>query len=72
MRTFYDFRTQNWKDPKKFPIQGKVILKWKDKWLIKLYNDPHIVATNFNSEYSSVKYIVVPCTIYLYNVYLMG
>ena len=65
MRTFYDFRTPNWKEPQKFPMQGRVILKWKKYWLLKIYKDGHLAdKTPFNG------YIVCPKTIYLHEVYI--
>lgn len=65
MRTFYDFRSPIWTEPKKYPMQGRVILKWKDKWLLKIYKDTHICdGTPFKN------YIVCPKTIYLNNVYI--
>ena len=65
MRTFYDFRTPNWKEPQKLPMQGRVILKWKNYWLLKIYKDNSLHdKTPFNG------YIVCPKTIYLYDVYI--
>ena len=65
MRTFYDFRSPIWTEPKKYPMQGRVILKWKDKWLLKIYKDGHITdVTPFKN------YIVCPKTIYLYDIYI--
>ena len=65
MRTFYDFRTLNWTEPKKHPMQGRVIFKWKKHWLLKIYKDPSLHdRTPFNG------YIVCPKTIYLYDIYI--
>ena len=65
MRTFYDFRTPNWKEPTKNPMQGRVILKWKKHWLLKIYKDP-----SFPDRTPFDGYIVCPKTIYLYDVYI--
>jgi len=65
MRTFYDFRTPNWKEPTKYPMQGRVILKWKKHWLLKIYKDP-----SFPDRTPFDGYIVCPKTIYLYDVYI--
>jgi hypothetical protein len=66
MRTFYDFRTPDWKRPKKHPLQGRVIFRLKDKWLLWIYQDTSILDTN-----QLIKgFIVCPKTIYLYDVYL--
>jgi len=66
MRTFYDFRTPDYKNPEKHSMQGRVILKWKNYWLLKIYKDPTLLGsrTPFNG------YIVCPQTIYLYDVYI--
>lgn len=67
MRTFYDFRGDDcYKDPKKYPLQGYVLLKSKYYWLCWIYRDGHVVGMG-----QSIKgFIVAPRTIYLHNVYL--
>lgn len=66
MRTFYDFRSNNFKNPKEFPLQGRVILKRKDKWLIWIYRE-----TYFEGHDSHLHgFIVAPRSIYLFNTYI--
>jgi hypothetical protein len=67
MRTFYDFRGDYcYENPKKYPLQGYVLLKSKNYWLCWIYRDGHMVAMN-----QSIKgFIVAPRSIYLYDVYL--
>jgi hypothetical protein len=66
MRTFYDFRDTDYKNPNKYPLQGYVLLKTKHLWLCWIYRDSHILGFN-----QTIKgFIVSPKTIYLYNVYL--
>lgn len=66
MRTFYDFRNNNFKTPHKYPLQGVVILSTKDFWLCWIYKDSYLMSSN-----QSIKgFIVAPKTIYLYNVYI--
>jgi hypothetical protein len=67
MRTFYDFRADDrYEDPKKYPLQGYVLLKSKYYWLCWIYRDGNVVGMG-----QSIKgFIVAPRTIYLYNVYL--
>lgn len=61
MRTFYSIRNGNIKEPKKYPLQGRVILKWKNKWLLKIYKNDDTILKG---------YIVCPKTIYLFDVYI--
>lgn len=65
MRTFYDFRNQDNKDPKKYPVQGRVIFKSKFYWLIWLPRDVHPL-----DRHNLHGFIVAPRTIYLYNIYI--
>jgi hypothetical protein len=66
MRTFYDWRSTDYKDPKKYPLQGRVILKNKNFWICKIYTDAY---TRLLDPCKIKGYIVAPRTIYLYNIY---
>lgn len=65
MRTFYDYRDVDYKNPQKYPLQGRVILKSKKWWLLWIYKDSNHMMSQFIEGF-----IVTPRTIYLYNVYL--
>lgn len=66
MRTFYDFRSMDYQNPKKEPLQGQVIFKTKNWWLCWIYRDSHKLI-----NHSPIRgFIVAPRTIYLYNVYI--
>jgi hypothetical protein len=67
MKTFYDFRTPDWNNPKKFPLQGKVIFRLKDKWLLWIYHDKNSIL---DGNQLIKGFIVCPKTIYLYDIYL--
>ena len=66
MKTFYDYRGNDFKNPKKHPLQGRVILKSKKIWLCKIYKDKHLSDANRGID----GFIVAPRTIYLYDVYI--
>jgi hypothetical protein len=66
MRTFYDFRTTDFNDPKKYPLQGYVLIKTKMFWLCWIYKD----ESYLDSKQTIRGFIVAPKTIYLYNVYI--
>ena len=66
MRIFYDFRSKCYDGPKKYPLQGYVLIKTKGFWLCWIYKDKHIL----DSTQSIKKFIVAPKTMYLYNVYI--
>lgn len=66
MRTFYDFRDNDFKNAEETPLQGRVILKNKNYWLCWIYRDRHIVGL----KQSLKGFIVAPRSIYLYNTYL--
>jgi len=66
MKTFYDNRTLDIHNPIKYPLQGYVILSYKNKWLLWIDKDSHYLSGS-----QSIKgFIVCPKTIYLYNVYI--
>jgi hypothetical protein len=65
MRTFYDYRGVKREDAKKYPIQGRVILKSKKYWLCWIYKDNHWL----DAQKLKKGFIVAPRTIYLYNIY---
>ena len=64
MRTFYDFRDTDFKNPKKYPLQGYVILKNKKFWFLWIYKDVKDIKQFIKS------FIVAPRTVYLYDVYM--
>ena len=67
MRTFYDYR--GWPsaaDAKKYPVEGRVILKSKKYWLCWIYKSNHWAETQKIPK----GYIVAPRTIYLYDIYI--
>lgn len=66
MRTFYDFRGRDYQNPHKYPLQGRVILKSKYKWLLWVYADNHVLAQNQFIK----SFVVAPRSIYLSNVYI--
>ncbi len=67
MKTFYDWRSADHKDPRKYPLQGRVILKNKNFWICKIYTDSYSELLDL----CKIKgYIVAPRSIYLFNVYL--
>jgi len=62
MRLFYDFRSTDFTNPKKYPLQGYVLLKTKKFWLCWIYKDP---------QYRMIKgFIVTPKSIYFHNIYI--
>lgn len=62
MKRFYDYRERLWTDPKKYPLDGYVILKYKKYWLCWI-KKTDLGNSNLHG------FIVVPKSIYLYNVY---
>jgi hypothetical protein len=67
MRTFYDYRHLKLLDAKKYPIQGRVILKSKKYWLCWIYKDSN---SFIETQRLNKGFIVAPKTIYLYNIYI--
>ena len=66
MKTFYDFRDNDFKNPTKTPLQGRVILKNKKYWLCWICKDNSTVGVS-----QSLKgFVVAPRSIYLYNTYI--
>jgi hypothetical protein len=55
MKTFYDFRNQNWINPNETSLKGIVIWKTKYKWLLWIKEHGLMVC---------------PRSIYLYNWYI--
>lgn len=66
MKTFYDFRSQDWIDPNKNKLEGRVILKNKKYWLLWINKGSYLESQPQFIE----GFIVAPRTIYLYDVYL--
>jgi hypothetical protein len=67
MKTFYDYRHLKQSDAKKYPVQGRVILKSKNFWLLWISKDSNWFL---GTQKPSQGFIVAPRTIYLYNVYI--
>jgi hypothetical protein len=55
MKTFYDFRNNNFNNPKAFPLKGVVLLKTKTKWIVWV---------------KTIGLIVCPRSVYLFNWYM--
>ncbi len=55
MKTFYDFRNADFKNPEEFPVKGILLFKWNKKWMLWVKN---------------VGVIVAPKSIYLYDWYM--
>ena len=79
MRTFYDWRSLDRKEPNRIPLQGIVLWKTKKKWLLWIRRNhntknkwllwirgDHNIITHDNLH----GYMITPRTIYLYNVYI--
>ena len=66
MRTFYDYRGLPSTDAKKYPVEGRVILKSKKYWLCWIYKDNHWL----DGQKLNKGFIVAPRTIYLYDIYI--
>ena len=66
MRTFYDYRGLPSADAKKYPVEGRVILKSKKYWLCWIYKSNHWAETQKIPK----GFIVAPRTIYLYDIYI--
>ena len=66
MRTFYDYRGLPSADAKKYPVEGRVILKSKKYWLCWIYKDNHWL----DRQKLNKGFIVAPRTIYLYDIYI--
>src|SRR6188768_2607123 len=64
MRTFYDFRGTDWREPEKFPLKGKVLLKTKTVWLVWIQRNPD--PDTPHDEFTLHNYIIAPRSIYLY------
>ena len=66
MRTFYDYRGLPSADAKKYPVEGRVILKSKKYWLCWIYKSNHWVE----KQKLNKGFIVTPRSIYLYDIYI--
>lgn len=66
MRTFYDFRSGDFNNPQKYPLQGYVLLKTKKFWLCWIYKDKYLGLWTQTLK----GFIVAPKSIYIHNVYL--
>lgn len=66
MKTFYDYRNIDRTNPKKYPLQGYVLIKYKEKWLLWIKND----TKHLNMSQLIKGFIVCPKTIFLYDIYL--
>ena len=63
MKTFYDWRHTSQTHSDEFSFKGRLIIKTKGLWLIKIPRES-------NTKYGLKGYIVVDASIYIYNAYI--